>query len=49
MQPCAYHNPIFVDVDGNGFQANGDTLGFPLPTRKMKPERVIELIEEARK
>ena len=49
MQPCAYHNPIFVDVDGNGFQANGDTLGFPLPTQKMKPERVIELIEEARK
>ncbi len=49
MQPCAYHNPIFVDVDGNGFRANGDTLGFPLPTKKMKPERVIELIEEAKK
>jgi len=49
MQPCAYHNPVFVDVDGNGFRANGDTLGFPLPTRKMKPERVIELIEEAKK
>ena len=49
MQPCAYHNPIFVDVDGNGFRANGDTLGFPLPTRKMKPEQVIELIEEAKK
>ena len=49
MQPCAYHNPIFVDVDGNGFIPNGDTLGFPLPTKKMKPERVIELIEEAKK
>ena len=49
MQPCAYHNPIFVDVDGNGFTPNGDTLGFPLPTKKMKPERVIELIEEAKR
>lgn len=49
MQPCAYHNPIFIDVDGDGFRANGDTLGFPLPTKKMKPERVIELIEEAKK
>ena len=40
MQPCAYHNPIFIDVDGDGFRANGDTLGFPLPTKKMKPELV---------
>jgi hypothetical protein len=23
-------NPIFVDVDGNGFQANGDDLDRPL-------------------
>ncbi|MDG2124567.1 MAG: CehA/McbA family metallohydrolase, partial [Verrucomicrobiales bacterium] len=29
MWPCAYHNPIFVDVGGDGFEANGDTLGFP--------------------
>lgn len=26
---CA--NPIFIDVDGGGFKANGDTLGQPLP------------------
>jgi hypothetical protein len=25
--PIAVSNPIFVDVDGNGFRANGDTLG----------------------
>ncbi len=31
MHPCAFTNPIFVDVDGNGFQPNGDTLGYPLP------------------
>ncbi len=27
--PVAYHNPIFVDVDGDGFHPNGDTLGHP--------------------
>jgi hypothetical protein len=30
MRPVAYTNPIYVDVDHNGFQANGDTLGHPL-------------------
>jgi hypothetical protein len=30
MPPMAYTNPIFVDVDRNGFQASGDTLGHPL-------------------
>lgn len=29
--PVAVSNPIFVDVDGGGFQANGDTLDLPLP------------------
>jgi hypothetical protein len=29
-RPVAYTNPIFVDVDRNGFEANGDTLGHPL-------------------
>ncbi len=31
--PMAISNPIFVDVDGNGFKANGDTLGHPLPVK----------------
>ncbi len=30
--PVAVSNPIFVDVDGGGFKANGDTLG-KLPTK----------------
>ena len=30
MHPLAYTNPIFVDVDRNGWQHNGDTLGHPL-------------------
>lgn len=29
--PIAVSNPIFVDVDGNGFQHNGDDLDLPLP------------------
>ena len=29
--PCAFTNPIYVDVDGHGFEPNGDTLGHPLP------------------
>lgn len=29
--PVAVANPIFVDVDGNGFRANGDLLDLPLP------------------
>ena len=31
LMPVAISNPIFVDVSGDGFQANGDLLGFPLP------------------
>jgi hypothetical protein len=29
--PTAVGNPIFVDVDGDGFKPNGDQLGLPLP------------------
>ena len=32
MRPVAYTNPIYVDVAHDGFQANGDTLGHPLPS-----------------
>jgi hypothetical protein len=34
--PAAVANPIFVDVDGKGFQPNGDLLGFPLPIKSQK-------------
>jgi hypothetical protein len=30
MHPLAFTNPIYVDVDHDGFKANGDTLGHPL-------------------
>jgi len=32
-QPAAMTNPIFVDVDGNGFVPNKDTLDHPLPVK----------------
>jgi hypothetical protein len=35
--PIAVSNPIFVDVDRNGFQANGDELGLPLPVASQEP------------
>lgn len=31
--PIAVSNPIYIDVDGGGFKANGDTLGAPLPVK----------------
>lgn len=44
VKPFAYHNPIFVDVDGHGFTPNGDTLGFPLPVKKMSVEEAKALL-----
>jgi hypothetical protein len=38
MHPVAFTNPIYADVDHNGFQANGDTLGYPLMTSKATKE-----------
>jgi hypothetical protein len=32
--PIAMANPVFVDVDGNGFTANKDLLDNPIPTAK---------------
>jgi hypothetical protein len=36
MHPIAYTNPIFVDVDRNGWKGSGDTLGWPLVTGVME-------------
>jgi hypothetical protein len=44
LRPCAYNNPIFVDVDGHGFRPNGDTLGFPLPVKKLTVAEVKRAI-----
>jgi len=45
MNPCAYNNPIFVDVDGGGFKPNGDTLGYPLPVKGLTADKVAELLK----
>ena len=47
LQPQAWHNPIYVDVNGDGFQANGDTLGFDLPTTKMSVEEAQRILSLA--
>ncbi|WP_009962687.1 CehA/McbA family metallohydrolase [Verrucomicrobium spinosum] len=40
LRPMAYHTPFYVDVDGHGFQANGDNLGYDVPVAKMTPDEV---------
>ena len=47
IRPCAYNNPIFVDLDGNGFTPNGDTLGFPLPSGRISVSEAKKLIANA--
>lgn len=46
LKPCAYHNPIYVDVDGGGFTPNGDNLGFDLPVKVSIP-RAREILAKA--
>jgi len=36
--PLAISNPIYVDVDGNGFKPNFSTMGAPLPVRRTPKE-----------
>lgn len=37
QKPAAISNPIYVDRDGNGFKANGDTLDAELPVKGERP------------
>lgn len=46
IKPCAYNNPIFIDVDGNGFKPNGDLLDYPLPVKGIKAEDVKAMLEK---
>lgn len=47
IHPCAYHNPIFVDVDGGGFTPNGDMLGYDPPVKKLSVTDVRRMITAA--
>ena len=46
VRPFAYHNPIFVDVDGHGFKPNGDTLDWPLPVKKISVEAAKKMLKD---
>jgi hypothetical protein len=51
MRPFAYHNPLWVDVDGNGFKPNGDPLGYPLPTKRpgaKEAKAMLEAVQRSR-
>ncbi|MBL9152267.1 MAG: carboxypeptidase regulatory-like domain-containing protein [Verrucomicrobiales bacterium] len=46
LKPIAYNNPIFIDVDGGGFQPNGDTLGYDLPVGGLTVDAVKKQLGE---
>jgi hypothetical protein len=48
FKPIAYHNPIFVDLDGDGWKPNGDSLDWELPVRRIDPDEVRDLLESRR-
>ncbi|MBM3832310.1 MAG: hypothetical protein FJ403_03335 [Verrucomicrobia bacterium] len=45
LKPCAFNNPIYVDVDGRGFKANGDMLDYPLMTKRYTIEQARRILE----
>ena len=47
MRPMAFNNPIYVDIDGHGFQANGDTLGFEIPVVGVNADKAREQLVRA--
>lgn len=49
VPPTALSNPIYLDAEGNGFEANGDTLGHPLPIRIDARKEIQRLIREKAK
>jgi hypothetical protein len=49
IHPLAYHNPIYVDTDGNGFQPNGDLLDFPISGEKVGVEEAKKFLESRKR
>lgn len=41
LPPVAVTNPIFLDYDGGGFQANGDDLGVPVMLPQLEEELTV--------
>ena len=48
-KPCAYNNPIFIDIDGNGFKPNGDNLGWALPVKGTTLETIKKRLQSQNK
>ncbi len=44
MRPCAYHNPIYIDVRGDGWKPNHDTLGHEIPVANLSVDAVRKLL-----
>jgi hypothetical protein len=48
-RPLAYNNPLYVDVDGNGFQPNGDPLGFTHSGKKVTVEDAKQFLAQGKR
>jgi hypothetical protein len=49
IHPLAYHNPVYIDTDGNGFQPNGDLLDFPITGEKVGVEEAKKFLESRKR
>lgn len=46
LKPQAWHNPVYVDVNGDGWQPSMDTLGYDIPTARLsvdEAQRILQL------
>ncbi len=44
MRPMAYNNPFYVDLGGDGWKPNRDTLGHELPVSNLTADKVRTLL-----
>lgn len=47
MKPMAWSNPIHVDLTGDGWKPNGDTLGFDIPTARITVDEAARILNLA--
>ena len=48
LHPHAWHNPIYVDANGDGWKPNNDTLGFDIPAMRMTVEQAERILSVTR-
>ena len=49
IQPFAYHNPIWVDVDGNGYTHSDDALDFPDTSKPVDSAKARAFLDSRKK